>query len=160
MATWGFLAVINPLFTVAFQARVVKFTSGIPMAVKFGGSLVLMGTSFLILIPMSTFWGVTFVLGLFALGEMLWQPTSEVFASSLASDINRGAYMGVFGASGSFAWAVGPLVDFDLRQAQGIATVWVFTALMGIGGAFFAMASLRMARGDRFRTDHPYGHSK
>ncbi|MHB1955621.1 MAG: MFS transporter [Sulfobacillus sp.] len=151
--TWGLLAMINPILIVAFQGRFIKATRRISMMLKLGGSLVLMGTPFLILITISSRWGIALVLILFAFGEMIWGPTSQAFAASLASEANRGAYLGTFGASGSAAWAVGPLVDLYLRGIGGMAATWAFTALMGAAAGLIGMAAFRLAgRHGRCRT--------
>lgn len=60
--------------------------------------------------------------------------------------------MGAFGASGSAAWAIGPLVDLHLRGSLGISTAWAFTAVMGVLAAFLGVASTGMAQ--RYRSQN------
>ncbi len=144
--SWGILAMIDPILVVALQARITKITSGISTKRKLGGSMVLMGAPFLLLLIKGSSWSIALVIALFALGEMIWGPTSQGLAASLAPDSSRGAYMGAFGASGSMAWAVGPLVDLHFRSSIGISAAWAFTASMGLVGALLGVASIRAAK--------------
>ncbi len=145
-ASWGILAMIDPLLVVALQARITKVVSKVSMKRKLSGALVLMGIPFLLLFLRGTGWSIALVITLFAVGEMIWSPAAQGMAASLAPDGNRGAYMGAFGASGSAAWAIGPLVDLHLRGSLGISAAWAFTAVTGMVAAILGAASVRMVQ--------------
>ena len=145
-ASWGLLAMIDPFLVVVLQARITKIVSKVSMKRKLSGALVLMGVPFLFLLIKGTGWSVATVISLFAIGEMIWSPASQSLAASLAPDSARGAYMGAFGASGSAAWAIGPLIDLHLRGSWGLSAPWAFTAMIGIAAALLGAAAAATAQ--------------
>jgi len=146
--TWGLLMIINPIVVALSQIRVTRAVQKVPPAQRLAGSLLLMGMPFLLLILSSSVAVIAVVICLFAVGEMVWVPTSQALAASLAPSRSRGAYMGAFGASGSVAWAIGPLAALSLLGAHGPAATWIFFACMGAvagaaGGAASMLSTLR-----------------
>jgi predicted MFS family arabinose efflux permease len=148
--TWGLLAVINPVVVTLGQIRVTRAVQRISPTQRLAGALLLMGTPFLLLILNASVAMIAVVIFVFAVGEMIWVPTSQVLAARLAPPDARGAYMGAFGASGSVAWAIGPLIALNLLGAHGPAETWIFFAsasvLAGAAGAASVLTAIRRGR--------------
>ncbi len=147
-AIWGALVIIDPILVLVLQVRLSRAIRTVPTAHRLGAGVVLMGFPFLLLIAHASLWMVALVIVVFALGEMIWMPTSQALAASLAPARYRGAYMGAFGASSSAAWAIGPLFDLQLRGMFGNGATWMFTAVVGVMSALSGMAACRLARGN------------
>ena len=143
--TWGLLAIVNPVVVTLFQVRVTRLVQRFPATRRLAGSLLLMGLPFLLLILNSSTAMIVVVVGVFAVGEMVWVPTSQALAASLAPPRERGAYMGAFGASSSVAWAIGPLIALNLLGASGPALTWVFFAGMGVAAGVTGAAAALLA---------------
>jgi MFS family permease len=80
----------------------------------------------------------------FVAGEMLWQPTAQTAAVSLAPEDLRGAYMGAFAATTSIGFAVTPFLGLQVRQMYGDNAMWWGVAGLGlIAGSIGALALRR-----------------
>jgi MFS family permease len=139
---------INPIVVTLGQIRVTRAVERFPMGHRLVVALLLMGMPFLLLIVNSSVVVIAVVIAVFAVGEMVWVPTSLALAARLAPPHARGAYMGAFNASGSVAWAIGPLTALNLLGTHGPAFTWIFFAAMGIvagsaGAAASALSSIR-----------------
>ena len=86
---------------------------------------------------------VGFSLGVFALGETLWQPTSSTLLNELAPPHLRGRYNALGGLMWQSAGVVGPPVAGALLGA-GLAVWWV--ALVVLGMLAYAAGALRIGR--------------
>ena len=150
-STWGFLVVINPILVTLFQLRLTRRVEHVSPAVKLAVAIPLMGFPFLLLLVSGSVPMIAAVVLIFVLGEMLWIPTSQTLAARLAPEHARGAYLGAFGAVGSVAWMVAPLVSLQLREVAGDAAVWLFFATISLaaaaGGVAASHASPRLAHG-------------
>lgn len=138
---WGLLAMVNPIFVVFCQVRLTAWVEKLPISYILAASLSLMGGAFLILRCWTSVAGIIAMLVVFVLGEMLWSPTAYALASSWAPDQSRGTYLGVFGASGSLAWATGPLMGLSLKNKVGLAGLWLIMALMGVTAGLMGMVA-------------------
>jgi MFS family permease len=139
---WGVLAMINPIVVTLGQIRVTHAVERFPVGHRLVVALLLMGMPFLLLIVNGSVVVIALVIAVFAVGEMVWVPTSLALAARLAPPHARGAYMGAFNASGSVAWAIGPLTALTLLGTHGPASTWIFFAAMGtVAGAAGAAAS-------------------
>lgn len=131
-AVWGFLVIINPALVALFQLRLTRRVAGVPAAVKLGVALPLMGCSFLLLRASGAIPVVAVVIVLFVIGEMLWVPTSQSVVAAFAPIDLRGAYMGAFGSSWAVAWALGPFLGLQVRDAYGDAVMWTAVAMVSL----------------------------
>lgn len=86
---------------------------------------------------------VGFSLGVFALGETLWQPTSSTLLNELAPPHLRGRYNALGGLMWQSAGVVGPPVAGALLGA-GLAVWWV--VLVVVGMLAYAAGALRIGR--------------
>jgi predicted MFS family arabinose efflux permease len=146
-ATWGFLVIVNPLLVTLFQLRLTRRVSRVPPAPKLVVAMLLMGFPFLLLTVDSTVPVVAFVIAVFVLGEMLWVPTSQSVIASLAPEDVRGAYMGAFGATGAFGFAVAPFAGLAIRDAAGDTAMWSFFAGVSVLAAVAGAAACAIAFG-------------
>jgi MFS family permease len=72
---------------------------------------------------------------------MLWVPTSQAVVAALAPTDIRGAYMGAFGSTSAFGFAVGPLVGLQIRHRFGDGAMWIgFAAIAVLAGVTGAIA--------------------
>ena len=148
-STWGFLVIINPACVTLFQLRVIGWTAGIPSGPKFVTAMLLMGGSFLFLTISGSVAMFVVVLFVFVVGEMLWVPTSQALVARLAPADVRGAYMGAFGSTASFGFALGPFTGLQLRGAYGDDAAWYFFAAVGVAAAAAGAAAVRGAASRR-----------
>jgi predicted MFS family arabinose efflux permease len=143
-ATWGFLLILNPLSVTLFQLRLTRHVTAVDPAAKLVVAMLLMGFPFLLLAVSAAVPVVVCVLLLFVLGEMLWVPTSQAIVAALAPVDLRGAYMGAFGATSAFGFAIAPLFGLQVRAALGDAAMWAgFAAVSVIAAATGAVAVRR-----------------
>jgi predicted MFS family arabinose efflux permease len=146
-STWGFLVIINPALVTFFQLRLTRRVEHVPAAPKLALAMLLMGFPFLLLSLSGSIPTFAFVITVFVLGEMLWVPTSQGIAARLAPADLRGAYMGAFGSTAGFAFAIGPLAGLALRDATGDTVVWAFFAAASIFAAATGALAVRVAIG-------------
>jgi predicted MFS family arabinose efflux permease len=144
-SVWGFLVIINPASVTLFQLRVIRWTAGIPAGPKFVTAMLLMGGSFLFLLLSGSVATFVLVLVVFVIGEMLWVPTSQAIVARLAPADVRGAYMGAFGSTSSFGFALGPFTGLQLRGAYGDDAAWYFFAGVSVAAAAAGAAAVRGA---------------
>ena len=78
--------------------------------------MLLMGGPFLLLPLNGSLPLFALVILVFVIGEMLWVPTSQSIVAGLAPEDLRGAYMGAFGSTAAFGFALGPFVGLQLRD--------------------------------------------
>jgi MFS family permease len=142
-ATWGFLVVINPLMVTLLQLRLTRRVAQVPPATKIVVAMGLMGFPFLLLSVSAAIPLIVLLLVVFVIGEMLWAPTSQAVVASLAPADIRGAYMGAFGSTSSFGFALGPLLGLQLRSAFGDTAMWLGFATVALLAAAMAAAALR-----------------
>jgi MFS family permease len=143
-AAYGFIAVVNPLTITLFQIRVTRLVVSIPSAIKFGVAMPLMGLPFLFLSVDGSIATVAAIMLVFVAGEMLWQPTAQAAAVSLAPEDLRGAYMGAFAGTASIGFAVTPFLGLQVRQMYGDNAMWWGVAGLGlIAGSIGALALRR-----------------
>lgn len=140
-STWGFLVVLNPLSVTLFQLRLTRRVSRVDPAAKLVVAMLLMGFPFLLLSLSAAIPVVVSVLLLFVLGEMLWVPTSQSVVAALAPVDIRGAYMGAFGATSAFGFALAPLFGLQIRASLGDTAMWIgFAAVAVVAAATGALA--------------------
>ncbi len=87
------------------------------------------------------------VILVFVIGEMLWVPTSQAIVAGLAPEDVRGAYMGAFGSTAAFGFALGPFVGLQLRGASGTAPCGASSRLVSIAAAITGAAACRFVSG-------------
>ena len=148
-SVWGFLVIINPACVTLFQLRVIRWTAVFPAGPKFVTAMLLMGGSFLFLLLSGTVATFVLVLFVFVVGEMLWVPTSQAIVARLAPEDVRGAYMGAFGSTSAFGFALGPFTGLQLRGAYGDDAAWYFFAAVSVAAAAAGAAAVRGAAGRR-----------
>jgi predicted MFS family arabinose efflux permease len=142
---WGVIVIINPLLVTVFQLRVTRWTGGFPPGPKLVTAMLLMGGSFLLLLVNGSAATFALVLLVFVIGEMLWVPTSQAIAAALAPEDLRGAYMGAFGSTTAFGFALGPFTGLQLRGAYGDNAAWYFFASVSVLAAVAGAAAVRGA---------------
>jgi len=142
-ATWGFLVVINPALVTLCQLRLTRRVASIPAGPKLVTAMLLMGLPFLVLGVEHGIAAIVGVIAVLVLGEMLWVPTFQGIAAGLAPADLRGAYMGAFGSTSSFGFALGPFVGLQLRGLAGDTAAWTFFAT--VAAAATGAASTRFA---------------
>ena len=142
-ATWGFLVILNPLSVTLFQLRLTRRVADIPAATKLAVAMALMGFPFLLLSVSAAIPVVIVVLLVFVLGEMLWVPTSQAVVAALAPADIRGAYMGAFGSTSAFGFAIGPLVGLQIRSSFGDTAMWMGFAVIALLAAATGAAAVR-----------------
>ncbi len=145
-ALWGFMVIVNPLLVTFFQLRLIRWTGGVPPAVKLAVAMPLMGLPFLFLNVSTAVPVVLFVILVFVIGEMLWIPTSQAAVASFSPPDIRGAYMGFFGSSWSIAWALGPFLGLQVRTIWGDSTMWVAVAVVSVVAGITGSAAVRGRR--------------
>jgi hypothetical protein len=142
-AEWGFLIVINPLCVTLFQLRLTRRAAGIPPGAKLALAMGLMGFPFLLLRVSDAIPVIALILVVFVIGEMLWVPTSQAVVAALAPADIRGAYMGAFGSTSAFGFAIGPLVGLQIRQAYGDNAMWLGFAAIAVLAAVTGAVAVR-----------------
>jgi MFS family permease len=142
-STWGFLVILNPISVTLFQLRLTRRVSRVPPATKLVVAMMLMGFPFLLLEASAAIPVVIVVLLVFVLGEMLWVPTSQAVVAGLAPVDIRGAYMGAFGSTSAFGFAVGPLVGLQIRSSFGDTAMWIGFAVIAVVAAATGAAAVR-----------------
>ncbi len=143
-STWGFLVVINPALVTLFQLRLTRRAAGIPPAPKLVAAMLLMGLPFLLLSVSAALPVVAFVIAVFVVGEMLWVPTSQAIVAGLAPEDVRGAYMGAFGSTSSFGFALAPFLGLQVRGEAGDTAMWAFFAATSVLAALTGAAACRV----------------
>jgi predicted MFS family arabinose efflux permease len=146
-SSWGFLVILNPALVTLFQLRLTRRVAGVPAAPKLVLAMLLMGFPFLLLSVDASIPTFAFVIVVFVIGEMLWVPTSQAIVAGLAPEDVRGAYMGAFGSTAGFGFAIGPFVGLQLRDAAGDTAVWSFFAIVSVFAAATGAAAVRVALG-------------
>jgi MFS family permease len=128
---------------------VTRWTSRYPAGPKLVTAMLLMGGSFLLLLISGRLAMFALVILVFVIGEMLWVPTSQAIVAGLAPEDVRGAYMGAFGSTASFGFALGPFIGLQLRGAYGDDAAWLFFAAVSVAAAATGAAAVRAALGRR-----------
>jgi predicted MFS family arabinose efflux permease len=144
-STWGFLVILNPLIVTLFQLRLTRWTVGVPAVTKLVVAMLLMGLPFLSLSATAALPVVALVILVFVVGEMLWVPTSQAVAASLAPPDLRGAYLGAFSSMGAVGFALAPFTGLLVRDAAGDTAMWSFFAAMSVVSAVVGALALRLA---------------
>lgn len=152
-SAWGFLIVMNAGAVAFLQLRLTRRVVRYSPALKLAVALPLMGFSFLVLTQVTSLAALVVVLLLFVLGEMLWVPTSQSVIASLAPEDVRGAYMGAFGATGAFGFALAPFAGLAIRDAAGDTAMWSFFAAVSIVAAIAGAAACGIAFGRKAATE-------
>jgi MFS family permease len=142
-AAWGFLIVLNPLCVTLFQLRLTRRVTRVPPSVKLAVAMVLMGFPFLLLSASDTVPVIALILVIFVIGEMLWVPTSQSAVAALAPADIRGAYMGAFGSTSAFGFALGPLVGLQIRHTYGDNAMWLGFAMIAVLAAITGAVAVR-----------------
>ena len=148
-STWGFLVIINPAMVTFLQLRLTRRLSHVPAAPKLVVAMLLMGFPFLLLSVSGALPMFAFVIFVFVVGEMLWVPTSQTVVAGLAPEDVRGAYMGAFGSTAAFGFALGPFVGLQLRGEYGDGAMWAFFAAVSVAAALTGAAAVRFTAGRR-----------
>jgi MFS family permease len=148
-SVWGLIVIINPACVTLFQLRVIRWTRAVPPGPKFVTAMLMMGGSFLFLLLSGSVAMFVVVLLVFVIGEMLWVPTSQAIAARLAPEDLRGAYMGAFGSTSSFGFALGPFTGLQLRGAYGDNAAWYFFAAVSVAAGAAGAAAVKGAAGRR-----------
>jgi MFS family permease len=146
-ALWGFMVIVNPLLVTFVQLRLIRWTAGVPAALKLGVAMPLMGLPFLLLNASAAIPIVLLVILVFVIGEMLWIPTSQAAVASFSPADIRGAYMGFFGSSWSIAWALGPFLGLQVRTIWGDSTMWTAVAVVSVVAGLTGSVAVRGRRG-------------
>jgi predicted MFS family arabinose efflux permease len=144
-STWGFLIVINAGAVAFLQLRLTKRVARYSPALRLAVALPLMGLPFLLLTVDASLVTIVLVLVLFVVGEMLWVPTSQAIVARMAPADVRGAYMGVFSASSSVGFALGPLALLQLRGEYGDHAMWLLLASVSLAAAAAGVLAVRRA---------------
>jgi MFS family permease len=142
-AEWGFLIVLNPLCVTLFQLRLTRRVARVPPSMKLAVAMGLMGFPFLLLSVSDAVPAIAVILVVFVIGEMLWVPTSQAVVAALAPADIRGAYMGAFGSTSAFGFALGPLVGLQIRHAYGDTAMWIGFAAIAVLAAATGAAAVR-----------------
>jgi MFS family permease len=142
-AEWGFLIVLNPLCVTLFQLRLTRRVAHVAPGVKLAVAMGLMGFPFLLLSVSDAVPVIAVILVVFVIGEMLWVPTSQAVVAALAPADIRGAYMGAFGSTSAFGFALGPLVGLQIRHAYGDTAMWIGFAAIAVLAAATGAAAVR-----------------
>jgi MFS family permease len=124
-----------------------------PAGPKLVTAMLLMGGSFLLLLVNGSVAMFALVILVFVIGDMLWVPTSQAIVAALAPEDVRGAYMGAFGSTASFGFALGPFIGLQLRGAYGDDAAWLFFAAVSVMAAASGAAAVRGAA--RRRVNRP-----
>ena len=148
-STWGFLVIINPALVTLFQLRLTRAVGGVSPAVKLVVAMLLMGLPFLLFSASSALPVVALVILLFVIGEMLWVPTSQGIVAGLAPPDVRGAYMGAFGSTGAFGFALAPFLGLQVRAGLGDSAMWAFFATISVLAALTGLVACQALRGRR-----------
>ena len=142
-STWGFLVILNPISVTLFQLRLTRRVSHVPPGTKLVVAMMLMGFPFLLLSVSAAIPVLILILLVFVLGEMLWVPTSQAVVAGLAPVDIRGAYMGAFGSTSAFGFAIGPLVGLQIRSSYGDTAMWIGFAIIAVVAAATGAAAVR-----------------
>jgi predicted MFS family arabinose efflux permease len=142
-SVWGFIVIINPALVTIFQLRVTRWVASYPAGPKLVTAMLLMGGSFLLLLLNTSVAMFALVILVFVIGEMLWVPTSQAIVAGLAPEDVRGAYMGAFGSTAGFGFALGPFIGLQLRGAYGDSAPWYFFAAVSVLAAATGAAAVR-----------------
>jgi MFS family permease len=142
---WGVLFSINGLVIVLFQLRISGLAERRSRPRVLAGSMLLYAAGLGLaaaLSPATAVAGLTAVIVLVTLGEMLLMPIEPSLVSDLSPVAHRGAYQGMALAAGSIGAALGPpLTGLALDGGAG-GVVWLVAAaiLVAVAGALVALA--------------------
>jgi predicted MFS family arabinose efflux permease len=148
-STWGFLVIINPAMVTFLQLRLTRRVAHVPAAPKLVVAMLLMGLPFLLLSVNGSIAMFALVIFVFVIGEMLWVPTSQAIVAGLAPEDVRGAYMGAFGSTAAFGFALGPFVGLQLRDVAGDGGMWAFFAAISVAAAITGALATIVTLGSR-----------
>ena len=123
--------------------RLTRRVAHVPPSVKLAVAMGLMGFPFLLLSVSAAVPVIAVILVVFVIGEMLWVPTSQAVVAALAPADIRGAYMGAFGSTSAFGFALGPLVGLQIRHAYGDTAMWIGFAAIAVLAAATGAAAVR-----------------
>ena len=146
-SAWGFILIVNPLLVTLFQLRLTNALRDVSASVKLAVGLPLMGVPYLLLPVVDPLPVILAVLVLFVIGEMLWVPSSQSVVARLAPADIRGAYMGAFGSTAAFGFALTPFIGLQVRAGLGDAAVWSMFAILSVIAGAIGAAACRIASG-------------
>lgn len=139
----GLLLALNGIMIIAIEMPLVyKLEKANQLVVISIGSLLLV-SGFAILPLGNTYLFAIFTVIVWTLGEILVFPMIFSFISSLASEHNRGKYMGLFSFSFAVSFIVGPALGTWIYDGFGPQYLWIF---IGIIGLFVSAGFLMMNR--------------
>jgi predicted MFS family arabinose efflux permease len=142
-AAYGFVALLDPLAITLFQIRLTRLAAPIRPSIKLAVAMPLMGMPFLFLSVDGSIATIAAITLVFVVGEMLWQPTTQAAAVSLAPDDLRGAYMGAFAGTTSIGFAVTPFLGLKVHEMYGDNAMWWCVAGVGILAGSIGLLALR-----------------
>lgn len=133
-SAWGFIYAINPIVVVLVQMRITRLTKKVGSVTKLSAASILMGGSFLILLPLPNATGVITLTCVFVVGELLWAPVSQGLVARMAPDGLRGRYMGAFRGAGQVAMGLAPFVVLRMYNL-GNTWSWLFVGFVSVMAA-------------------------
>ena len=136
---YGFLFPINTILIIFLEVPLNLAMAHWPHKRTLMLGALLIGAGFGALMFANSFIGVAITVVIWTFGEMIFFPTSAAFVADIAPEEKRGAYMGLYVLSFSFAFALGPWLGTAVLQHFGSTVLWGCLFGLGVLSALMAM---------------------
>lgn len=141
----GILMALNAIIIVLIEMPALhRLESMDPLRLMIVGTLLMGGFA---LTPLSAAVPyVAFTVVIWTMGEIFLFPITATYISNMATDQNRGAYMGMFTLVFAFGFVLGPLLGMGMYEHFGPNSVWIgcgILALFSASGLFLLKRKLK-----------------
>lgn len=136
-AQLGHLFMLNGLMVIFFQYPITLLIGKVKTMRVLQISALIYAFGYFLVGTAGSFGFLALCIIIVTLGEMIFAPSANAIVANMAPEEAKGRYMGVFGLSRSFGWAVSPFIGGFLLHSfmsQGII-LWGIIGLIGIGAA-------------------------
>ena len=145
-ATWGLLLALNATVVVTLQYPVVRLLDRRDRLLLVALASVLLGFGIGAAAFLAGGWPLFALMVVFSLGEIVFVPLSTSIAMGLASDTERGRYMGVWSIVWVGGQALAPLVTGAAMDRLGGRPAWALIMVAGLVGGALYVALARVGR--------------
>ncbi len=145
-ATWGLLLALNATLVVTLQYPVVRLLDRRDRLLLVAFASVLLGLGIGAAAFLAGGWPLFALMVVFSLGEIVFVPLSTSIAMGLASDAERGRYMGVWSIVWVGGQALAPLVTGTAMDRLGGRPAWALIMVAGLVGGVLYVALARVGR--------------
>lgn len=133
----GYLFTLNGLMVIIFQYPISLLMGGVQNLRRLQIGILIYSFGFLLFGAAGSFKFMMLCVIIFTVGEMIFAPSADATVANMASEQNRGKYLGFFGLFTSFGWSIAPFIGSFLLSSfiNEPLTLWGIVALIGMAGA-------------------------